>query len=159
MVISTFSVLDKDDRERFFEESFLLADVKLERVFQIFFLTMSNTDVDFQAWNLQWRSYTTGDVFSTTRRVELIKKKEFTAVVLDLEYETFVVHITALNVNPSNEIHPSKKAQLAHLKADEAFTKVSSKYTNFADVFLPKLAAELPENTRINNHTIELIDD
>ena len=25
------------------------------------FLTMSNADVDFQAQNLQWRSYTTGD--------------------------------------------------------------------------------------------------
>ena len=53
MVISTFSVSDKDDRERFFKESFLLADVKLEIVFGIPFLTMSNVDIDFQARNLQ----------------------------------------------------------------------------------------------------------
>ncbi len=56
-------------------------------------------------------------------------------------------------------MHPSRRAQIAHLKADEAPTKVPSEYTNFADVFSSKLAAELPEHTRINDHTIELVDD
>ncbi len=56
-------------------------------------------------------------------------------------------------------MHPSRKAQIAHLKADEALIKVLSVYADFADVFLPKLAAELPEYTGINDHTIELIDD
>ena len=37
----------------------------------------------------------------------------------------------------------SKKAQIAHIKADKAFTKVFSKYTGFADVFKSKLAIEL----------------
>ncbi len=52
MVVSTFSVLDKDGRERFFEKSFLFADVKLNVVLKMPFLSMSNTDVDFQARNL-----------------------------------------------------------------------------------------------------------
>ncbi len=52
MVVSTFSVLDKDEKERFFEESFLLADVRPNIVLGIPFLTMSNADVDFQAWDL-----------------------------------------------------------------------------------------------------------
>ena len=52
MIVSTFSMSDKDDRERFFEKSFLLADVNPEVVFGILFLTMSNTNVDFQAQNL-----------------------------------------------------------------------------------------------------------
>ena len=52
MVVSTFSLLDKDGRKRFFEENFLLADVKLDIVLEISFLTISNADVDFQAWNL-----------------------------------------------------------------------------------------------------------
>ena len=47
MVISIFSMLDKDGRERFFEESFLLAEVKLNIVLGIPFLTMSNADVNF----------------------------------------------------------------------------------------------------------------
>ena len=37
MIISTFSMLDKDGRERFFEESFLLADIKPEIVFGMLF--------------------------------------------------------------------------------------------------------------------------
>ena len=47
MVVFTFSVLDKDGKERFFEENFLLADVKPEIVLGMFFLTMSNADINF----------------------------------------------------------------------------------------------------------------
>ncbi len=53
MVISTFSVSDKEGRERFFKESFLLADVRPDIMLGIPFLTMSNADVDFQARDLQ----------------------------------------------------------------------------------------------------------
>ena len=67
MIVTTFSVLDKDGRERFLEENFLLADVKPEIVLEMLFLTMSNSDVGFQARNLQWRSYITRNIFSTTR--------------------------------------------------------------------------------------------
>ncbi len=58
-----------------------------------------------------------------------------------------------------DEIHPSKKTQIAHLKADEAPYKVFGKYTDFADIFSPKLAAELPKHIEINNYAIELLDD
>ncbi len=52
IVVSTFSMSDKDGKERFFEENFLLADVKLDIVLGIPFLTMSNADIDFQARDL-----------------------------------------------------------------------------------------------------------
>ncbi len=52
MVVSTFSVLDKDGKERFFKESFLLANVRLDIVLGMPFLTMSNADIDFQARDL-----------------------------------------------------------------------------------------------------------
>ena len=52
MVVSTFSVLDKDNRKKFFKKSFLLADVKLNVVFEVLFLIMTNTNVNFQAWDL-----------------------------------------------------------------------------------------------------------
>ncbi len=52
MVVSTFSVSDKDEREKFFEESFLLADVSPDIVLGMPFLTMSNADINFQARNL-----------------------------------------------------------------------------------------------------------
>ncbi len=52
MIVSTFSVSDKDSKKRFFEESFLLADVKPDIVLGMLFLTITNVDVDFQAWDL-----------------------------------------------------------------------------------------------------------
>lgn len=52
MVVFIFSILDKNGRERFFEESFLLVDVKPDVVLEMLFLTMSNINVDFQAWDL-----------------------------------------------------------------------------------------------------------
>ncbi len=110
MVVSTFSVLNKDRRKKFFEESFLLADVKPKVVLRMPFLTMSNADVNFQARDLQWRSYTTGDVLLTIRQVELIGKKEFAAAALDPEHEAFIVHVAALSVNLDDEVHPLRKA-------------------------------------------------
>ncbi len=49
MVVTTFFVSDKDNKKRFFEESFLLTDVKLDIVLKIPFLTISIADIDFQA--------------------------------------------------------------------------------------------------------------
>ena len=63
------------------------------------FLTMSNTDIDFQAWNLQWKSYMTGDILLTTRQVELIEKKKFVTAALDLEHKVFVIHAATPSVN------------------------------------------------------------
>ncbi len=159
MVVSTFSVSDKDGKERFFEENFLLTDVSPYIVLGMPFLIMSNADIDFQARDWQWRSYITGEVLPTTRQFELIGKKEFAAAALDLEHEAFVVHVAALSVDSGDEVHPSRRAQIAHLKADEAPTKVLSEYTDIADVFLPKLAIELSEHTGINDHAIEWVDD
>ncbi len=53
IIVSTFSILDKDGRERIFEESFQLTDMNLDIVFGMSFLIMSNVDIDFQAWDLQ----------------------------------------------------------------------------------------------------------
>ncbi len=41
---------------------------------------------------------------------------------------------------------------------DKAPTEVLAKYSDYSKVFLIDLAIELPENTIINNHTIELIE-
>ncbi len=120
MVVSTFSVSDKDGKEEYFKKNCLLVNVKPDIVLEIPYMTMSNADVDFQARNLQWRSYTTRDILSTTRRVELIGKKEFVVTSFDLEHEAFVVQVVTPSVDSSVEIYPSKRAQIAHLNTDEA---------------------------------------
>ena len=53
MVVSIFFILDKNNKEKFFEKSFLLANIKPDIVLEMFFLIMSNADIDFQARNLQ----------------------------------------------------------------------------------------------------------
>lgn len=83
----------------------------------------------------------------------------FVVAVLDLEHEVFVIHIVAFGKNSSDEINSLRKTLIAHLKANKAPTKVPSEYAEFTNIFLPKLATELSEHTRINNHIIELVDD
>ena len=64
-----------------------------------------------------------------------------------------------MTVNFGDKMHPLRKTQIAHLKADKALIKVSSKYAYFVDIFLLKLAAELSKYMRINDYAIKLIDD
>ena len=49
MIISTFFILNKDSKMRFFEKNFLLADIKPDIIFEISFSIINNTDVDFKA--------------------------------------------------------------------------------------------------------------
>ncbi len=56
-------------------------------------------------------------------------------------------------------MHFSERAPIVYLKVDVALTKVPSKYPDFADVFLPKLAIELSKHTKINDYAIDLVDN
>ena len=100
MVVTAFSVVDKVNRVRFFEETFLVANVSPEVVLGMLFLTVSGADVDFSGRELRWRTYTTKEALPTTKRVELVGKKEFAAAILDPEHETYVVHVASLDVHP-----------------------------------------------------------
>ena len=120
---------------------------------------MSNVNANFQAWDLQWKSYTTRNILLTIRQIGLIRKKKFAVAALDPEYKTFVVYVAALNINLGNEVHLLKRAQIAHLKINKTFTQIFSKYTNFADVFLSKLAVKFLKHIKINDYAIKLVDD
>ncbi len=47
IVVFTFFILNKDGKERFFDQSFLLADIKPDIVFKNHFLIISNADIYF----------------------------------------------------------------------------------------------------------------
>ena len=53
MVVAAFSVEDKANRVRFFEETFLVANVSPEVVLGMPFLTLSSADVDFSGRELR----------------------------------------------------------------------------------------------------------
>ena len=91
IVIAAFQVEDKLGRAWFFQESFLLAETSMEMVLRMPFLTLSNANIQFVEKELTWRSYTAIEALPTTKRVELIDKKEFAQAALDEESKTFVV--------------------------------------------------------------------
>ena len=72
MVIAAFQVVNKLGRSRFFQETFLLADISMEVVLGMPFLSLSNADVQFAEKELTWRTYTTKKALPTTCRVEII---------------------------------------------------------------------------------------
>ena len=86
----------------------------------------------------------------------------FAAAVFDPRHENFVVHIVSLE-NPYNiqedDVYPFCRAQIAALMANKAPTLISTKYSDFADVFSPELALKLPEYIGIHYHAIELVND
>ena len=164
-MVTAFSVTDKANQVKFFEETFLVANVSSEVVLGMPFLTLSSADVNFSGRKLRWKTYTAEEALSTTRRIELVGKKEFAAVALDPKSETFVVYIASLSSNalPSSsllelDVYPFYRSQVSGLIAKKAPTKVPAEYSNFADVFSPDLASELPKHTGINDHAIELVD-
>ncbi len=157
MVSASFLLQDNQEKVRFFEETFLLADISLEVVLGMHFLALSNADFQFGAEELIWRTYIVVEALPTTSRFELIDKREFAKTALDENSETFVVHVSALDIAESS-IYIFRVAQIATLQWDKASTKIPAKYSDYTDVFSPELVMELPENTGINKYAIKLIN-
>ena len=168
MILASFQVKDKLGRARFFQETFLLADVSVEMVLGMSFLILSNADIQFPEKEFTWRSYTIAEALPTTKQVELIDKKEFVKAALDKESNIFVMHVAALEALLSGmTIYPSQAAQIlnsdpvhvAGLKKDKALTEVPTKYSDFSDVFSEKKALVLPEQSDLNEYAIKLERD
>ena len=116
------------------------------------FLTFSNADVQFIEKELIWRFYITAKALPTTKRIELIDKKEFAKAALDRNSKTFVIHVAFLNLVPG--IYPDKEAQIAFLLTKKV--KISDKYSDFTNVFSEEKTLVLPERTELNKHAINL---
>ena len=143
------------ERVRFFQETFLLANIGLEVVLGMPFLTPSKANLRFAERELVWRIYTAAETLPSTRRVEIVDKKEFPTALLNVDDETFVVYIIALAESKTIPIYLSHQAQITALMSEE--TRISAEYSDFSNVFLLKSAAELLEHTKINDHSIDLL--
>lgn len=88
--------------------------------------------------------------------VELLEKKKFAIVLLNLEYETFIVYIVSFSfIFPTNaDIYLSYR----FLITTETYTKIWAKYANFANIFFLNLAFELLKYIKINDYVIMLVD-
>ncbi len=127
----------------------------MEVVLGMLFLAFINADFQFSTEKLTWRTYTAAEALPTTSWVKFINKREFARAALDKNSETFVVHVSVLE---ATTIHLSRAAQIAALQWDKAPTKIPAEYSDYADVFSSDLAMELPENTGLNDHSIELVE-
>ena len=92
-------------------------------------------------------------------------EKEFATAALNPEYEIYVVYVRSVSSNAllssspiELNVHPSHRPQVSGLITKEAPTKITAKYSDFADVFSPDLVSKLRKHSKINNHAIELVN-
>ena len=93
MVIIDFQVEDKASRPRFFQKIFLIADTKFEVILEMSFLKISNVNMSFGEKTLMWKIYITNETLPITEQVQIINLEEFVIAALDIDSETFVVHM------------------------------------------------------------------
>ena len=79
-------------------------------VLEMLFLIFSKANIRFTERKLVWRTYTAAEALLTTRKVEIIDKKEFAAAILNVDDEIFVVHIAVLAEQTTMLIHLSRQA-------------------------------------------------
>ena len=121
------------------------------------FLIINKANIRFAEQELVWRIYIAAEALLTTRRVEIIDKREFAAATLNADNETFVMHIVALVEPTTMPIHLSRQVEVTALTSKE--TGISAKYSDFSNIFSSDSALELLEYTRINDHPINLLDN
>lgn len=98
------------------------------------------------------------DILPTIKRVKLIEKKEFIIAVFDSKEKTFIVYVVSL-VSSNPNIYFFYKAQISSFKTHNTLISISFKYVKFADTFFKDLIIEFSKYIRINNHTIDLVDN
>lgn len=88
----------------------------MDMTLEISFITLSNIEINFHDWKLNWRSYITTEVLPITKQIKLIRKKMFVISALNLRDEAFVVHITF--ISSDTNIHLFCRTEIALLKAN-----------------------------------------
>ena len=129
-----------------------MANISMEVVLGMLFLMFKNTRVKFAEKELTWRTYTIEDALPTTCWVKLLNQKKFAKEALDENIEAFIMYVSFLELKMT--IYLTRQDQMALLLAEKV--TVPAEYSDFADVFLEKLANILPEQIEINEHTIKL---
>ena len=93
IVIADFQVENKVSRPKFLKETFLVANIKFEMIWEIFFLKLNNVNMSFNEKTLTLRSYTTNEAFFTTKPVWIIDITNFVIAALDANNKTFAVYM------------------------------------------------------------------
>ena len=154
MVIASFQVQDKSGKVRFFQETFLVADTRMDIVLRMPFRTLNNADIRFAEGDFTWKTYTAANALPTSKRVQIIDWKKLVKVALDPNKKVFIIYVATITSEMA--IHPAHQAQITLLKAEEAPVTIPEEYTDYANVFSGKLAVVLPEHIEIYTYAINL---
>lgn len=122
----------------------------------MFFFTLDNADIRFAKQELVQITYRIVKTLSTTQKVEITDKKEFVAVALNKNNETFMIYMTTLSIRDLN-IHLFQNVQIALLQVEKV--TIPSEYTDYTNIFFPNSAVEQLKYININDDSINLIDD
>ena len=135
-----------------------MANTKFEVILGMPFLKIRNADMSFGEGISTWRTYITNEALLTTKRVQIIDPKEFVIAALDIDSKIFVIHI-AIWAQEEMPVHFKKKAQVRALLFNEAPTEVPVEYFDYSNIFSAENTAEIPDNTKMNEHAIKLEKD
>ena len=132
IVITDCLVKNKLKSVRFFPEVFLLASISLEIVLKILFLTFSKANIWFAEQELVWGTYLAIETLLMTK-MEIIDKREFVAVVLNINNKTFIIYVAALVKSTTILIYFFYQAQVALLtsKKPEFLLNIPTFATSF----------------------------
>lgn len=93
-----------------------------------------------------WRSYTTIKDLATTKRVQIIKKKDIIIAALDIDNLIIVMYIAIpeweeITINPVKkaQIEAQNRVQVRVLLFDKALTAIPVEYSNYSNNFSEKM--------------------
>ena len=109
----------------------------------------------------QWKSFDGDCIPSINHQASWAsrKKRVSSCSIWSGKWDLCVYVVFLESPSQENDVHSSHRVQIAALVANEAPISIPTEYSDFANVFSPELASELPEYTGINDHAIKLVDD
>ena len=74
---------DNQGHVRYFQDTFLAADISTRMILDMSWLAMANPNIDQAKRTFKWREYTAAVALTTTYRVDVIEPEEFAKLALD----------------------------------------------------------------------------
>ena len=155
MVIAGFEITDSLNHTRYFEETFLIADIPQPVILGMPFLKLGDSDVSWMERTMQWRQWNAETALMTTNRVDFIGPQEFIEQVLEESAQAYICHVIMVEDGPPH-VHPSRIAQISTTTSQPVI--LPEAYKDFEDVFSIKNAGHLAPHED-HDHAIDLIDD
>lgn len=127
-------------------------------VLKILFLSLTNIKVNFQKSKIFYKTITPTKSILKIKEVKVIKKKEFTTVVLNSQKEIYFVYIAMLAYSNLQIYHFWLIKVWTLLFADFLIINFN-KYAAFVNVLLLNFVAQLARLTKIKNYVIKSLNN